>query len=248
MGRGRFKLAGAGLAGAGLAGAAILALGALGVAAARGATPGPRFQQTSYRDGHARPRALAYNPADGLLYVALSTADAVAVVSPGPAPREVARLPACRFPEALAALPDGGALMTCRFAPGLWRVERARDRWRVRLVARDVDAGARGLALGPHGKVAYVASAVHQGIDVVELSGARAQRIATGLSPRALRVVPAGRVPGQTTPLLLVSNFIEHTVTVHPIGEDEHLAAATQTIRTEAPVLDMMVVGEGGGG
>jgi DNA-binding beta-propeller fold protein YncE/mono/diheme cytochrome c family protein len=236
MGRRCLKLAGAWLAGAALA---------LGVAAGFAATPGPRFQQTSYRDGHARPRAVAYNTADGLLYVALSTADAVAVVSPGPVPRVVARLPVCRFPEALVALPEGGALVACRFAPGLWRVERERDRWRARLVARDSAAGARGLALGPHGKVAYVASAAHQGIDVVALSGARVQTIATGLSPRAVRVVPAGQLPGQTAPLLLVSNFIDHTVTVHPIDDDGRLAAPTQTIRTDAPVLDMLVVGHG---
>jgi DNA-binding beta-propeller fold protein YncE/mono/diheme cytochrome c family protein len=243
MGRARLERAGAALA------CGALLLGALSVAAAGVATPGPRFQQTSYRDGHARPRALAYNPADGLLYVALSTADAVAVVSPGPAPRVVARLPACRFPEALAALPEGGALVACRFGSGLWRVARERagerDRWRVRLVARDSDAGARGLALGPTGRVAYVASAVRRGVDVVALSGARLQTLATGISPRALRVVPAGLLPGRATPLLLVSNFIDHTVTVHPIGDDGRLAGPTQTIRTEAPVLDMMVVGQG---
>jgi hypothetical protein len=40
------------------------------------------LQPIGYRDGHARPRALAFNGDDGLLYVALSTADQVAVVDP----------------------------------------------------------------------------------------------------------------------------------------------------------------------
>ena len=31
--------------------------------------------------GHSRPRALAYNPRDGLLYAALSTADSIAVMA-----------------------------------------------------------------------------------------------------------------------------------------------------------------------
>src|SRR5580692_6609116 len=39
-----------------------------------------------HRDGHARPRALAFNGDDGLLYVALSTADQVAVVDPSSSP------------------------------------------------------------------------------------------------------------------------------------------------------------------
>ena len=81
----------------------------------------------------ARGRWLVQPPADGLLYVALSTGRR----GRGREPRHRRRgrwrgSRSCRFPEALAALPDGGALMTCRFAPGLWRVERARDGWRVR--------------------------------------------------------------------------------------------------------------------
>ena len=41
-----------------------------------------------------------------------------------------------------------------------------------------------------------------------------------------------------------MSNFIEHAVTIHPIGPDGLLEPAAQVIRTEAPVLDMQV-GEG---
>ncbi len=214
-----------------------------------GAGPGPAFQRTSYRDGHARPRALAYDAAGGLLYVALSTVDAVAVVAvKNAAPRVVARVPVCRFPDAIVALPEGGALVACRFSPGLRRLRRAQGRWRVETLAAGgagADMGARGLALSPSGRLAYVASPAHRGVDVVALAGGPVQTLATGLSPRALRVVAAGRLPGQRDPLLLVSNFIEHTVTVHPLGADERPAAPVQTIRTEAPVLDMVVVGQG---
>jgi hypothetical protein len=203
-----------------------------------------------YRDGHARPRALAFNAADGLLYVALSTADAVAVVDPaGAAPRVVARVPACRFPDAVVALPGGGALVACRFEAGLRRVAWTGQTWRAGLVARETAAGARGLALSPDGRLAYVASPATGGVEVVALSGAGAvvQRLETGLSPRALRAVPAGSVPGEQRPLLLVSSFIDHRVTVHPIGRDGRLAPAVQTIATEAPVLDLAIVDAGGG-
>ena len=46
----------------------------------------PVVNTASYRDGHTRPRALAFNPDDGLLYVALSTSDEIAVVDPAAAP------------------------------------------------------------------------------------------------------------------------------------------------------------------
>src|SRR5262245_28810286 len=86
------------------------------------------FQAVEYRDGHTRPRALAYDPTDGLLYVALSTADEVAVVDPRPPrPRLTARISACRFPAALAAAPGGGVLAACRFDAGLRRIRRAAD-------------------------------------------------------------------------------------------------------------------------
>src|SRR5262245_28318111 len=119
----------------------------------------------------ARPRALAYDAEDGLLYVALSTTDEVGVVDPrGPAPRLVARLRTCRFPGALAALPGGGALVACRFDAGLRRVTRAADgRWRVTTLPAGTESGARGLALAPGGRVAYVASPATSGVKVVAL-------------------------------------------------------------------------------
>jgi len=221
--------------------AAALALG--GVGGGVGATP---VANTAYRDGHTRPRALAFNAADGLLYVALSTSDEVAVVDPGAAsPRLLARVRVCGFPDAIAALPGGGALIACRFDAGLRHIRRvARGDWKVTTLPAGPEAGARGLAIAPGGEVAYVASPSVGGVNVVSLArGALVQTIATGLSPRALRVVPVGTLPKQQAALLLVSNFIDHAVTVHTIGPDGRLDEAVQSIKTEAPVLDMLVAG-----
>jgi hypothetical protein len=216
---------------------------AAGSGGARGAGQ-PRREATDYHDGHARPRALAFNPADGRLYVALSTDDAVAIVDPaGPAPRLEARAAVCRFPDAIAALPAGGALVACRFEAGLHRLARdASGRWRATRVAAGAAGGARGLALSPDGTLAYVASPAEGGVDVVSLAGAGVvQRVATGLSPRALRLVPAGTLASEPHALLLVSSFVERLVTVHPIGGDGRLGPALQTIATAAPVLDVAV-------
>ena len=201
-------------------------------------------QPGGYRDGHARPRALAFNWDDGLLYVALSTADQVAVVDPSSSPpRLLAKLDACRFPDAIAALPKEGALVGCRFDPGLVRItgDRARG-FRASRLAAALPAGARGLAVARDGKTAYVASPPLRGVAVVALDdGGVMQTLPTGISPRALRLVPKDGWPGSHGPLLVVSNFIDHTVTLHPIAADGRLAAAIQTIRTEAPVLDLVI-------
>jgi hypothetical protein len=221
---------------------AVLLLVLLSTASARAE---PEFQETKYRDGHSRPRALVFNPDDGLIYVALSTADEVAVVDPAPTgPRLIERIAACRFPDALAPLPGGGALVGCRFDRGLRRI--ARDpggRWRTNAIGAGPAAGARGLAIAPGGKLAYVASPAIGGVKVVSLSGGGVvQTVTTGNSPRAMRLAPAGGVPGHAGPMLLVSNFIDHTVTVHAIDAGGRLGNRLQTIRTEAPVLDMLVV------
>ncbi len=227
-----------------------VALVAAGGASRADAPSPPRYQASDYHDGHARPRALAFNSDDGLLYVALSTSDALAVVEPGAAPRVAQRVPVCRFPDAVVALPDGGALVACRFDAGLRRVARdGRGKWRVTTLDAGAWSGARGLALSPDGKLAYVASPAAEGVEVVSLAGGGVvQHLATGLSPRALRVVPAGALPRERRALLVVSSFIDHEVTVHPIGADGHLAPALQTIETEAPVLDAVVDGGGASG
>jgi mono/diheme cytochrome c family protein len=219
---------------------------AMAVAAAALAVAGTPVPNTAYRDGHSRPRALAFNPDDGLLYVALSTSDEVAVVDPAaPAPRVLARTHVCAFPDAVAALPGGGALVACRFDPALRRVRwAARGEWKVTALPAGREAGARGLAIAPDGSAAYVASPAVGGVKVVSLArGGVMQTIATGLSPRALRVVPDGMLHRQEAPLLLVSNFIDHTVTVHHVSPGGRLGEAVQTIKTEAPVLDMIVTG-----
>lgn len=185
---------------------------------------------------HARPRALAFNPDDGLLYVAASTADQVLVVAPsGQGVR--ARVNACRFPAALAALPGGGALVACRRDPGLRRIVAAGRGFRVDTLAPELPSQTRGLAVSADGHVAYVASPALGGVAVVSLPDGRVvQRIATGLSPRALRVIGRGAATW-----LAVSNFIDHTVTFHPIDGQGRLGPAVQTIRTAAPVLDLVL-------
>ena len=203
-------------------------------------------QPMAYHDGHARPRALAFNWDDGLLYVALSTADQVAVVDPSwSPPRLLTKIETCRFPDAIAALPNGGALVGCRFDPGLARITGdAAHGFRTSRIATALPAGARGLVVAPDGKKAYVASPPLRGVAVVALDDGRLlQTVPTGISPRALRLVPKLGWPGSHGPLLVVSNFIDHTVTVHPIDGDGRVAAAVQTIRTEAPVLDLAVFG-----
>ncbi|HEY6476646.1 MAG TPA: c-type cytochrome [Polyangia bacterium] len=207
---------------------------------------GLEFQPTDYHDGHTRPRALAFNPNDGLLYVALSTADQVAVVDPASSPpRLLAKVDACRFPDAIAALPKGGALVACRFDPGLQRIASdAAGVFRATLTAGDLPAGARGLAVARDGRIAYVASPPLRGIAVVVLSdGHLLQTIVTGISPREVRLLAPGMWPGQRGPLLAVSNFIEHTVTLHSLSANGRLGAVLQTIRTEAPVLDVALTG-----
>ncbi len=196
-------------------------------------------------DVHTRPRALAFDGAQGLLYVALSTADQIAVVAPVSPPRLLATVPTCRFPDALAALPGGGVLVGCRHDRGLRRIDRdARGTFRSRTVAPDLLAGTRALALSADGRFAYATSPPLGGVAVVSLeTGAIVQTLATGLSPRAVRLVTSGTWPGLPGPVLAVSNFIDHTVTLHPIDGDGRLGAPAQTIRTAAPVLDLMAAG-----
>ncbi len=204
-----------------------VAIAAAGWAAARPA---------SSRQPHARPRALAFNPDDGLLYVALSTADRIAVVAPTAPPRLLRTVEVCRFPQSLAALPSGGVLVACRFDRGLRRVVPAAGGFVVETLAAGLLAGSRGLAVAADGRFAYVASPALSGVAVVSLqAGAVLQEVATGLSPRAVRLMTGG-----AEPLLAVSNFIDHTVTIHRAGSDGHLSPAIQTIRTAAPVLDVV--------
>ena len=211
------------------------------------AAQGPAAVDTSsYRDGGTRARARSLTTSMiGLLYVALSTSDEVAIVDPGPAgaaPQVRARVQVCRFPEALAALPRGGVLVGCRFDAGL-RLLKAkaggRDGWQVSEVPTGSEAGARGIAVAPGGKWAYVTAPALGGVKVVSLATNRVvQTLPTGMSPRAVRI---GAQVGRSLPLVLVSNFIDHTVTVHEVMRDGRLAAAMQTIRLDAPVLDMAV-------
>ncbi|MEO8212505.1 MAG: hypothetical protein ABI560_04905, partial [Myxococcales bacterium] len=101
------------------------------------------------------------------------------------------------------------------------------------------------------GRFAYVASPPRGGVKIVSLDGEGTppRFVATGLSPRSVQWIAGGPAePGAAgaralgSPLLLVSNFIDHTVTVHRVEGDGGLSAALQTIHTEAPVLALAVL------
>jgi mono/diheme cytochrome c family protein/DNA-binding beta-propeller fold protein YncE len=222
--------------------------------------------------GHARPRALALDAREDLLYVALSTADRLAVLDvSGGGARTLAELPLCAFPDALAALPAGGIVVACRLDPDLRVVTReARGPgdqgggatgvsptadFRVRIVEAGPEHGHQGLAIHPGGRYAYVASPARGGVEVVDLSiasdlpreaadggGPHPPRFfETGLFPKSVRLLPAAPEVGQPHPLLLVSNFIGHTVTIHDLsGDGGTIAPARQTLTTQAPVLDLV--------
>jgi hypothetical protein len=202
---------------------------------------------------HGRPRALAVDARGDVLYVALSTQDRLAVVqigadaggaAPAPAPKVIAELRICAFPAALAPLPDAGVVVACRFDPVLRVVTRDGARFRVRAVDAGPEHGHRGLAVDRRGDYAYVASPPVGGVKIVSLRRPTdtVRVLRTGTMPETVRLVPADPSEGRPRPLLLVANFVGHTVTVHDVADDGSLSASRQTIATEAPVRDMAVV------
>jgi DNA-binding beta-propeller fold protein YncE len=160
----------------------------------------------------------------------------------------------------------GGVLVSCRFEPELRLVTPASaggpggpvGGFEVRAVPAGPTHGHRGLAVDPSGRHAYVASAALGGVKVIDLrAGGRRPGLAgaltpptpeaavesvrfraTGIEPTVVRVVS---VAGQGSPLLVVANRVSHTVTVHRLALDGGVSEAIQTIRTEAPVLDVAV-------
>ncbi len=205
-----------------------------------------------YADGHSRPRAILFNPSDGLLYVALSTRDQVAVLdglrAPGPT-AVLAYIPTGPFPQALARLPGGEVLVVCRYEAALGVIpshpERQAAAQRYRRIAAGATHGLRGVAVHPVAPVAYVANPAEGGVLAVAVGGDPKQqgppgRVRTGSSPRTVRVVPDPRLPSQL--LLLVANFLDRTVTVHALAADGRVGELVQTIHTAAPVHDLLVV------
>lgn len=186
----------------------------------------PAYQVTTIEDGFSRPRALAVRGQK--LFAALSTSNEVAVLEGG----LVRKQRVCRFPEALVALPSGSLLVSCRFDPDLQLL--GPDGAVERLPAGP-EHGHRGLAVDSSGRFAVVASPALGGVKLIDLQQrAVVQTIATGDSPRAVRF------DGE---LLLVSNFIGHTVTVHRLASGR-LSAPLQTLKTAAGVKDLIVAGD----
>ena len=194
---------------------------ALGDAARRRSPVGR--QPTSYRDGHTRPRALAFNPDDGLLYVG-------AVDQRRDRDRRSGRVAAARagaparsagFPDAIAALPGrrrAGRLPVRRRACAASARRRARGDWRVTVAARRGRRAARaGWPSRPAARSPTSRRRPSGGVKVVSLAGRRRRADARRRGCRRARCAWSrpGRCRGRTRPLLLVSNFIDHTVTVH---------------------------------
>lgn len=216
--------------------------------------------------GHSRPRALAYNPRDGLLYAALSTADSIAVIDSRTRPaRIVARIATGPFPQALAVTPRGEVVVACRYEPALGLIPPhpealpAAQRY-ARVPAGEVH-GLHGLALSPAGDLAYVATPALDGVQVVRLpEGGVVQRLVTGRGPRTLRRVrrapyvpspepdgaapPRGPLPPVAPPaeLLMVTHLNGRELTAHEILPDGRLSPAVQRLQTEAPVQDVLAL------
>jgi mono/diheme cytochrome c family protein len=214
----------------------------------------PEPDRERFHDGHSRPRDLVVDARGDLLYVALSTADRLAIVDIASGRAQVLfELPTCAFPDALAALPTGGVVVACRSDPGLRVLSRAapsaarNPRFDERIVDAGPEHGHQGIVLHPGGRFVYVASPPRGGVKIVDLGLGDAAAVPprfvpTGLSPRTLRLVAPDPTIGGSQPLLLVSNLIGHTVTVHEVHGDGGLSAARQTIVTEAPVLDLLAL------
>jgi hypothetical protein len=191
-----------------------------------------------YADGFGRPLALAVEPRSGWLLVALSTADSVIALDP--VTHEVrARLSVCAYPQSLAATP-AGVVVSCRFSTELGLIEREAQGLRYRPLLALPQQGRRGIASSEDGRTLYVASPPGRGVEVVRPGSGVVQQLATGISPRRVVLVRDPRSPGQR--LLLVDNYVSHTVTVHRVLPSGLVADLLQTIVTEAPVQDLAVV------
>ena len=193
---------------------------------------------------HTRPVALAVDARGDLLYVALSTDDSLAVVDVGnvdgkPQFLRRERLPGCGFPTALAALPRGGVVVSCRFSPRLFVVERATEttsdaktetkvetKTKVEPLAahplsiRFVDAGPehghRGVAVDGAGRFAYVASAARGGIKVVDLG---AGRVPSDTRPDGVQAAPFFLSTGiGPHTVRLIANSSDSTATTSPLS------------------------------
>lgn len=198
-----------------------------------------------YVDGHSRPRALLFNPSDGLLYVALSTRDQVVVIDPQPRPAQiVARIDSGLFPQALSLRSDGDVLVVCRYDARLGVIPHAPhtkpEASRYRTLPPLSVHGLREAVEGPMGRILVSVPALGS-VQVLDPIQGVVQTVATGIGPRALRRLRDPRT-GQSDELLLVSNFIDHTVDVFPLQTHGRLGSRVQRIQTHAPVQDLLLI------
>ena len=191
-----------------------------------------------YADGFGRPLALAVEPKSGSLLVALSTADSVVALDPI-THKVQARVSVCAYPQSLAATP-AGVVVSCRFSTELGLIEQDGKGLRYRPLLALPQTGRRGIAASDDGRTLYVASPPGRGVEVVRPERGVVQQLATGISPRRVVLARDPRSPSQR--LLLVDNYVSHTVTVHRVLPSGLVGELTQTIVTEAPVQDLAVI------
>lgn len=196
-------------------------------------------------DVHARPRALLQNPRDGLLYIALSTQNQVAVIDTKTRqPQLLFRINTGPFPQSLALSASGDVLVVCRYdsavgvipqQPQMLTPQQRYRRWPAGPVH-----GLRDIAVQPRSGLAYVSTPALDGVQAFHEQRGVVQTVRTGLGARVVRVVQDPQHPGEE--LLLVSNFLEHSVTIYALDAAGHIGALRQRIVTQAAVQDLAVV------
>ncbi len=240
-----------------------LVLGAASLARAASSERGHARPAALAVDAGGNVVYIALSTADRLAAIDVSAGHPPSVLWQRPICAHPTALAAVPAESAARGGATGGVLVSCRFDPDLRLVtpspaaqapgtRPADPAVEVRIIPAGPEHGQRGLAVDPWGRHAYVASAALGGVKVVDLRGPSTGPVgfrATGLDPGVVRLVPelpgsgkeVGSPPPSTPLLLLVANRISHTVTVHRIGPDGAVLEATQTIWTEAPVLDLAV-------
>ena len=199
----------------------------------------------AYADGFSRPRALLHNPQDGLLYVALSTRDQVAVIDPRQHPAQlVARIDSGPFPQALSLLPDGDVLVVCRYDARLGVIRRAphnrAEDARYQTLPPLALHGLRDALVHASGRIVVSVPALGA-VQVVDRESGVIQTLSTGLGPRTLRRIRDPRSQ-RGDELLAISHFIDHAVDLHPLLDDGRIGPRVQRIQTAAAVQDLLLL------
>lgn len=166
-------------------------------------------------DVHARPRALLQNPRDGLLYIALSTQNQVAVIDTKTRqPQLLFRINTGPFPQSLALSPSGDVLVVCRYdsavgvipqQPQMLTPQQRYRRWPAGPVY-----GLRDIAVQPRSGLAYVSTPALDGVQAFHEQRGVVQTVRTGLGARVVRVVQDPQRSGQELLLVILCRALGH--------------------------------------